>query len=220
MELAAAVDIQGHMLIEGDDKTIPLNSVRMYLQTEEWSPAAIWLSSSPRVDAAGKFLIPKALPLRYSFSAEGIPEDAYIADVREGGTSIFDTGLRVGNKPPDPIEVVINPKGATIDGVVQGSDTKGIAFTTVVLVPQVSRRSVANFYKYAITDDAGHFTLRGIAPGEYKVFAWEKSPNRAWRDPEFLAPFEELGSPVKIDPAAHVENVTVRLIPKSAAASN
>jgi len=164
-------------------------------------------------------VIQKALPLRYSFSAEGIPEDAYIADIREGTTSIFDTGLWIGNKSPDPIEVVINPKGASIEGVVQNADKNGIAYTTVVLVPQVSRRGVAGFYKTAITDDAGHFTFRGIAPGDYKLFAWENIPSRAWRDPEFMVPFEELGSSVHVDPAARVENTVVRLIPKSPADS-
>jgi hypothetical protein len=220
MTLTAAVDVQGRIVVTGDDKDIPPNSVHLYLVTEEFSPAATWLISSPRVDASGQFVIPKALPLRYSFTAEGIPEDAYIADVREGATSIFDTGLRVGNKSPDPIEVVINPKGARIDGVVQDADKKGIAYTAVVLVPQASRRGVSSFYKSAITDDAGHFTIRGIAPGDYKLFAWENVPSRAWRDPEFMVPYEELGKPVHLDPAAHIEDVPVRMISKSPADSH
>jgi len=220
MDLAAAVDVQGRIVVEGEDKSISPNSIRLYLSPEEFSPAAIWLRGSPRGSAGGHFLFPKALPLQYPFSAEGIPEDAYIADIREGTTSIFDSGLRVGSKPPDPIEVVISPKAATIDGVVQGFDKKGIAYTTVVLVPQVSRRGVATFYRTAVTDEAGHFMVRGIAPGEYKLFAWEKVPPRAWRDPEFIAPFEELGTPVQIEPAAKVENVSVGLILKSPASSN
>ena len=140
-------------------------------------------------------MFPKALPLRYTFSVESIPEDAYLADVRQGTTSILDTGLRLGDTAPEPLEVVINPTGAHLDGIVRDRDNSGIAFTRVVLVPEGPRRGVSSFYKTAVTDDVGKFTIRGIAPGEYKLFAWESSPARAWRGPpEFMAPFEEFGN--------------------------
>jgi hypothetical protein len=161
----------------------------------------------------------KALPLRYSFSAENVPEDAYISDIREGPTSVFDTGLRVGNTSPDPIEIVINPKGGSVEGVVLDPNQKAVPYAAAVLVPQDSRRGVASFYKSVVTDSAGHFSIHGIAPGDYKVFSFESAPSRAWRNAEFIAPFEELGTPVHVDATAHVESPPVQWIPKSAADS-
>jgi protocatechuate 3,4-dioxygenase beta subunit len=219
LALAPTVDVPGRITIEGDDKTISVNSIRVYPVAEDFSPAAVWLISPLRVDASGQFIMPKALPLRYSFSAENVIEDVYISDIREGPTSIFDTGLRVGNTTPDPIEIVINPKGGSVEGVVLDANQKGVPYAAAVLVPQVSRRGVASFYKSVVTDSSGHYSIHGIAPGDYKIFAFESAPSRAWRNAEFIAPFEELGTPVHVDATAHLESAPVQWIPKSAADS-
>ena len=51
-------------------------------------------------------------------------------------------------------------------------------------------------YKSQNTDQYGHFDLRGITPGEYKVFSWEEAEQDAWQDAEFLKPFESKGERV------------------------
>jgi hypothetical protein len=40
--------------------------------------------------------------------------------------------------------------------------------------------------------------LRGIAPGDYKLFSWEEAESGSWEDPEFLKPFEEKGERVSL----------------------
>jgi hypothetical protein len=42
----------------------------------------------------------------------------------------------------------------------------------VALVPAPARRNNPALYRTATTDDKGHFTLRGVAPGDYTAFAW------------------------------------------------
>ena len=63
----------------------------------------------------------------------------------------------------------------------------------VVLVPEESRRTASRLYKSGTTDQYGHFDLRGIAPGDYKLFSWEEAESGALGDPEFLRPFEDKG---------------------------
>jgi hypothetical protein len=41
----------------------------------------------------------------------------------------------------------------------------------VILVPAVTRRSNPIAYKTAMTDDAGEFSLAGVMPGTYTIFA-------------------------------------------------
>jgi hypothetical protein len=54
-----------------------------------------------------------------------------------------------------------------------GSDKKPFGAATVVLIPEDSLRFRIN-HKYTSTDDAGHFQLKGIAPGDYKLSCGNK----------------------------------------------
>jgi hypothetical protein len=40
--------------------------------------------------------------------------------------------------------------------------------------------------------------VRGIAPGDYKLFSWEEVESGAWEDPEFLKPFEGKGEKISL----------------------
>jgi hypothetical protein len=68
----------------------------------------------------------------------------------------------------------------------------------VVLVSDEAHRGHSRLYKHATTDQFGHFDLRGIAPGDYKLFSWEEVEDGAWEDPDFLKPFEEKGERVSL----------------------
>ena len=48
------------------------------------------------------------------------------------------------------------------------------------------------------SDQSGRFTLKGIAPGDYKLFAWEQIEAGAYQDPDFLKPFENRGESINI----------------------
>ena len=67
-----------------------------------------------------------------------------------------------------------------------------------VLVPigQPARRDL---YKVAKTDADGRFDIRGIVPGDYKLFAWEDLPRFAYFDPGFLREYEALGTNLHIE---------------------
>jgi len=65
-------------------------------------------------------------------------------------------------------------------------------------VPEASRRTQYRLYKPQTTDQYGRFELRGIAPGDYKLFSWEEVESGAWEDPEFLKPFEEKGERISL----------------------
>jgi hypothetical protein len=63
----------------------------------------------------------------------------------------------------------------------------------VVLVPEETLRDQSHLYKAGTPDQYGRFDLRGIAPGDYKLFSWQEAEDGAWEDPEFLKPFEGQG---------------------------
>jgi hypothetical protein len=50
------------------------------------------------------------------------------------------------------------------------------------------------------TDAAGNFKIPDVAPGEYKVFAWESDPQDSTQSAEFRKPFESRSVAVTIGP--------------------
>jgi hypothetical protein len=141
-----------------------------------------------------------------------LPETAYVADVRQGGTTVFDSGFTLGNQPGTLIEVLVNSNGATIEGSVQTADKKPSANATVVLVPPASHRQNALLYKTVQTDENGRFSLKGVAPGEYTLYAWANVPNTAWMNSDFLAKYQNRGRAVVVSQGNRLE-AQLELIP-------
>jgi hypothetical protein len=81
---------------------------------------------------------------------------------------------------------------------VKASDGLPAAGVWVVLVPDEAHRNEFHLFKQRATDQYGRFDLRGIAPGDYKLFSWEQVEPNAWEDPDFLKLFEVKGESVSL----------------------
>jgi len=81
-----------------------------------------------------------------------------------------------------------------------------------VIVPDAPLRRRWDLYKTAATDLLGNFTIKTVPPGDYKVFAWEDTPDNIWTIPEFLRPDESRGRSIHIGSAA-TERVELTAIP-------
>jgi hypothetical protein len=139
-------------------------------------------------------------------------ERAYVRAIRFGGRDVLNGGLHLETASNGVLEVVISTNGGTLGGRVLDSNGRPMANVKTVVVPNASRRQRGDLYKYISSDDEGRFQLHGLAPGDYKVFAWERVEEGAWQDPQFIRLFENEGSPVRIDEGSRV-NVDTRVIP-------
>ena len=61
---------------------------------------------------------------------------------------------------------------------------------------QVLAQMSQQYYKTAVTDETGHFAVKNVDPGAYKVFAWQQVETGAYMDPDFIQPVENLGASV------------------------
>jgi len=139
-------------------------------------------------------------------------EHLYVKAIRLNGRDALNGGLHLESAPNGTLEVVISANGGTVGGRVLDSSGNPLPNIKTVVVPNAPRRQRGDLYKYVSTDDSGRFQLSGLAPGDYRVFAWERVEEGAWQDSQFLRLFENEGSPVRIEEGSRV-TVDTRLIP-------
>ena len=82
-----------------------------------------------------------------------------------------------------------------------------------ILIPD-RQRERRNLYKFATSDQNGHFTIATIAPGDYKLFAWEDIEPGEYNDPDFLRKYETLATPAQISESS-TSIVEVKALPRN-----
>jgi hypothetical protein len=128
-----------------------------------------------------------------------------------GTADVLNGILRIDRPPDGLLEIVLSAGAGEITGTLMDSGGKALPNTRVVLVPAPQRRFRADLFRVAATDHNGRFELKGITPGEYKLFAWDEVENGEWFDPDFLLPFEVQGLTVRI-PESGSEEVQLTVI--------
>jgi Carboxypeptidase regulatory-like domain len=139
-------------------------------------------------------------------------ENAYVKSIRLGNRDILNEGLHLESRPDASLQIVIAMNGGTLDGRALDDNGKPVPNARVVLVPVTSRRQRGDLYKSVSTGDSGNFQLSGIAPGDYKLFAWERVEEGAWQDANFLSLYEDRGKAIRIGEGGRV-TAEARVIP-------
>jgi hypothetical protein len=140
----------------------------------------------------------------YDINVYGLPENFYLKSVRIGDQDVTESGADfTQGAPAGEMTVTVNPNAAQIEGNVQNAKGENAAGATITLIPDEKHRSLTWLYKTASTDQNGHFTMKGVRPGEYKIYAWEEVQNGAYMDPEFVKPHESAGKDVSAKESGH-----------------
>jgi hypothetical protein len=215
------VDVKGRITIDGQPPAS--NSIRVSLAPDDSATRVGETQISnvfgqvaqypARVEQDGSFTIP-FIPeghYRVQIAFTGQAANSYLADIRQGAATIFDNGLTVGREAVNPLEIVVNTNGASIEGTVLGADGKPVPRSTVVMVPPTGRRQNSALYKFVQTDAQGHFSMKGVAPGTWKVFAWDSIQPGAYQNAEFMQKYEARGTNVVVT-AGMQANSNVTLI--------
>ncbi len=209
LTLTSPVPLSGHIRAEGDG-TLDLSQIRVYLQPLE--PVRLGGSGMGEVGADGLFVVENVVPGRYQVYVIHRSDEFYLKSVRMGNQEIAGGELDLSAGAPAPLELVLRAGAGQVSGMVTGPENSPALGVTVVAVPEESRRNESRLYKSVPSDQSGQFTLKGLVPGEYKLFAWEEIEPGAYQDPEFLKPFESRGKAIAVTENGR-ESVQLQLIP-------
>ena len=183
--LAAPVtEITGRVRMEGDGK-LPPNAIIRVRPVED----SRYLTWSGRVQKDGTFTIEQVLPGKHLiYLSPG--SRTYTKQVLAGGADVLRTGLDLAEPQAAPVlEVVLSPKVAMIEGVAL-RDGKTFPNGYVTLVPEPMRPESRFFMSSTRTDRNGRFTMKGLTPGDYKLYGWEESVELVNVPPQDLQPYD------------------------------
>jgi hypothetical protein len=198
--VSPGVTLRGELSFTGPGaSTVRPETLRIQLQSLGTLPPQVASAvGAVTVDPMGKFQIDNLSDGRFRMNVL-TPPGAYVASILQGGTNVFDDGFDINKQNADvPIRIEINLSGETVEGNVQTAQKKDAANAMVVLVPPLNHRNNPAMYKTTTTDDKGHFTIRGVAPGLYTALAWESVLPGAYQNAEFLDKYQSRGKAINV----------------------
>jgi hypothetical protein len=114
----------------------------------------------------------------FSFSMNGLEQGWYVESVRLGTTDLLANGLEVEKgKTGGTIQVMVSNGGSELAGSVT-QDDKPMIGARVRITPDPETRYNRLRTRTANTDQSGHFSFIGIAPGQYRVIAKVPGPDQ------------------------------------------
>lgn len=167
-----------------------------------------------KIKPDGSFELHNVLPGLYgvnvSSDSKGLA-DSFVESVVVGMKDVVDTGLKVSGGTLS-VNVTVSTESGVLNGTATNDKGQPIANAVVVAVPAPQFRKQNDRYVRATTDQAGHFTMRGVRPGEYCVLAWEVLEGDDYLDPDFLKPLEAQGTTVNVEKSGH-RTVALKIVP-------
>jgi protocatechuate 3,4-dioxygenase beta subunit len=209
VELRPGVELKGRVRVEGRPLD-SLSDVHVFLQLDASLRSDGGTSGTVRRD--GNFALSNIGAGYYRLNIFGLPEDYYIKSAVLADRDGLDSPLDFTESVLGSLEIILSSNGGQIEGVVLNSAEQPFIGAKVVAVPDEPRRAQTRLYKEVATDQYGRFNIKGIAPGGYKLFAWEEVESGACQDPEFLKVFEALGEPRAIRERSR-ESAQLKVIP-------
>jgi hypothetical protein len=145
---------------------------------------------STHVKPDGSFSLENFTLDSYDVNVSGLPAGYYLKSGRLGNQDVLESGLTIAGGTAK-LDLVVSPSGGQVEGVVSDAKQQPAKAATVVLIPEARRQSRLALFQTTSTDQNGHYSIQGIAPGDYTIYAFEDLPPGAFQDPEFMKPFEK-----------------------------
>jgi len=104
--------------------------------------------------------------------------------------------LRYAGTDSRTLDVVLRSGTGNVEGNAVNSQGQPAAGARVVLIPE--RRDRTELFRPATADPNGRFTIPNIAPGDYKLVAWESIEPFEFFDVERIKQADDKGTEIRV----------------------
>jgi protocatechuate 3,4-dioxygenase beta subunit len=199
--------LSGHLRVEGGAATDLTQYSANLRQAELPEDLSFFMSpdffgTNAPVDRSGNFEWKTVNPGNYIVQVYGgDAQGFFLKSVTLGGRDVS-TGFTASG--PATLDLLVSGKSGIVQGMVVEKEKDvdndhPVANTMVVAVPEEKYRNLPDRFGIGSSDQHGRFTVRGLAPGNYTLYAWQDLEEGVWRDPDFLKSQEANGTAVKVE---------------------
>jgi hypothetical protein len=227
LTLAPGFDLQVRMLAERgpSGEAPPVAQLRPYLGDDPPSPRDAFLGEA---SPDGMTTIKNLVPDNYRFYLEpllnsviapsrAIPpalQDVYVKSVLFGQSDALNAPLHYTGQTETTLDIILGSNPGALEGQVldaKGMPARGAVVTLLPNVPAQNRVFRMDMFRSVVSDTEGRFRIRGIPPGDYKIFAWAGLERDAWMDPDLQRAYESRAVILKVEERSAV-TVELRVI--------
>jgi hypothetical protein len=206
--MGTGIELHGRFRTDSDAK-LDFGRLNLWLQPQpsDNSPGA----GGAQVKPDGTFVIENLYDGSYKVHVGGFPEEYYVKSAKLGGIEVLETGLNISHSQVvGQLEIFLTLDGGRVDGTVL-EEQKPFGDALVVLVPDPPLRNREELYSFKRSDSLGRFSMLGLPPGDFKLFAWEPVDGINYSDPDYIKLYESHGTRVHIEERRQ-QNVQLEVI--------
>lgn len=126
-------------------------------------------NSAPDTSGPQTAAFTDVIPDQYRLRVNGAG-DGYVASATLGDVDVLHREFRVGAAPGE-MRIVVRGDSASLEGQVTSKGSPAVG-ASVCLIPQDGGDAL----RCGAGDQAGHYQIQGVAPGDYRVAAWYGLP--------------------------------------------
>jgi hypothetical protein len=154
-----------------------------------------------KVDKDRTFELSGVMPGRWRLQVENAM--GYVKCFTVGDRPASPHGFNVGPGSGGVMRIVMGAKLAQIQGTVTGSKPEGATNLWLMAVPDDPDRIAEGNISFTSVEGVGHFTLAGIEPGKYRLYAFAGiEPSAMQQNPGVLKALEGRGVEVDLEEGA------------------
>jgi hypothetical protein len=188
------VNVSGTVAVEGEQPE--QFGLQIYFSTLK----GIYRAGNHPVGADGAFAITGAPAEVSQLQIGNVPAGKYVKSIHFGDRDLKNGQIDLTNGAGASLNIVLGADGGEVDGYVENSDGQPTAAAQVILAPAEEYEARSDLLKQSVSDPSGNFRIKDVAPGEYKVFAWQSNAEDAIQSAEFRKPFESKSAAVTVGP--------------------
>ena len=155
------------------------------------------------VSADGSFTIPQIPLAQYRVAVTPLPPAAYVRSLRMGDEERMGIGIDLRQGIAAPLRITLGDDATQLKGTVKNNSGDGVSACTVTLIPVATVST--HLYRTVTCGRDGHFEIRNVPPGRYRIDAWSNLQAGDQFDPDFIKAHANDGQAVSVSPGVPQE---------------